>query len=325
MNISKRIFIRYSLSLAAPTALVEYASAQTSYPNKPIHLIVPFAPGQVTDWLARFIGEQMASELKQPVLVENKAGLNGTIGNAYAVTQPADGYTLVITSNGTHAAAPSLFKKLGYDPIKSFTQIGSLMSLPWMLMVKPDFPAKNFEEFLSYARANPGKLNIGYGSSSSQLCIHLLRTLGKVDILSIPYKGLGQTVVDVRAGLLQATFLDMGSAMAQHTQGGLRGIAVTSPSRSSIIPTVPAISETLPGYAMTSWLALGAPSGTPSSVTSQLYTVLSKILSKPENKQKIAAYGGDVVMLNGDQVTALIQSESPMWAKFARESGIQPE
>lgn len=325
MNSSKRAFLQYSAALAAITAMTAPAWAQASYPGKPVHLIVPFAPGQVTDWLARFVGEQMAAELGQPVIVENRAGLNGTIGTAYAAAQPADGYTLVITSNGTHAAAPSLFKKLSYDPIKGFAHINSLMSLPWMLMVRTDFPAQTFDEFLTYARANPGKLNVGYGSSSSQLCVHLLRTLGKVDVVGIPYKGLGQTVVDVRGGQLQFTFLDMGSALAQQAGGALRGLAVTSPKRTPVMPAVPAIAEVLPGYAMTSWLALGAPAGTPPAIVARLQGIVAKILAKSDTQQKIAAYGGEVMQVNGEQVAAQIQSETGVWAKFARESGIQQE
>jgi tripartite-type tricarboxylate transporter receptor subunit TctC len=324
MNSHRRAFIQGAAGFAATGIYTTASWAQTGYPGKPIHLIVPFAPGQVTDWLARFIGEQMASELGQPVIVENRAGLNGTIGTAYSASQPADGYTLVITSNGTHAAAPSLFKKLNYEPVSGFAHINSLMSLPWMLMVRADFPARNFDEFLAYARANPGKLNVGYGSSSSQLCVHLLRTLGKLDIVGIPYKGLGQAVIDVRGGQLHFTFLDMGSAMAQQA-GGVRGLAVTSPKRSPVMPAIPAIIEVLPGYSMTSWLGIGAPAGTPPAVVARLQGVVAKILAKPDTQQKIAAYGGDVMQLNGDQVVVQIQSETVVWAKFARESGIQQE
>jgi tripartite-type tricarboxylate transporter receptor subunit TctC len=152
------------------------AAAQDNYPAKPIRLIVPFAPGQVTDWLARMVGEQMATELGQPVIVENRAGSNGIVGNAYAARQPADGYTLVITSNGTHAAAPHITKTLGYEPVDDFAHFSGLMSLPWTLMVRSDFPAQNLDEFIKYVKANPGKLSTGYGSASSRLCMHLLRT-----------------------------------------------------------------------------------------------------------------------------------------------------
>jgi tripartite-type tricarboxylate transporter receptor subunit TctC len=303
------------------------AWSQTSYPNKPIKLIIPFAPGQVTDWLGRFLGEQMAAELGQPVVVENKAGLNGTIGTQFAAGQPADGYTLVITSNGTHVAAPSLYKKLGYDPIKQFTQIHGLMSLPWVLMVRPDFPAKTLDEFIAYVRQNPGKFAVGYGSSSSRLCIHLTKTLGKVDVLEVPYKGLGQTITDTIGGQLQFTFLDMGSAMSQAKGGNLRPIAVTSPKRSVLAQAaqIPAMSESLPGYQMVSWLALGAPAGLPADITDKLQKVMSKILSKPENRERIAAYGGEVVMQTSEQIVATIKAEQPVWAQFVKEAGIEPE
>jgi tripartite-type tricarboxylate transporter receptor subunit TctC len=319
-DIPMKALIALFLALAA-----SLASAASTYPDRPIRLIVPFAPGQVTDWLARFVGEQMAAELGQPVVVENRPGANGTIGNTYAVSQPADGYTLVITSNGTHSAARSLFKKLAYDPVKDFAHIRGLISLPWMLLVRPDFPATNLTEFLDYAEANPGKLTVGYGSSSSRLCIHLLRTGAKLDILDVPYKGLGQTVIDVIGGQLQFTFLDMGSAMSQAKSGALRPIAVTSPKRSSVAPEVPAISEAIPGYEMVSWLAIAAPAGTPPEVLERVNAVVTKILDKPENRQKIAAYGGEVMKANGAQVIEAIDAESEVWAEFVREAGVEPQ
>jgi tripartite-type tricarboxylate transporter receptor subunit TctC len=316
----KRWLLGLVLMCAAATA-----SAQSGYPNKPIRLIVPFAPGQVTDWLARMMSEQMAAELGQSIVVENRAGANGTIGSAFAITQPADGYTLVVTSNGTHSAGPSLFRKLGYDPIKDFAHIGGLMSLPWMLMVRPDFPAKDAREFITYARANPGKLAVGYGSSSSRLAIHLLKTMGRIDVLEVPYKGLGQTITDVRGGQLQFTFLDMGSALSQEKGGALRGLVVTSPKRSPVAPDKPAMAELLPGYEMVSWLGLAAPAGTPDAVLQRVHAVVAKILARPDIREKIAAYGGEVMEVNGAQVIEQIRAETPVWARFVKEAGIEPD
>jgi tripartite-type tricarboxylate transporter receptor subunit TctC len=308
-------------SLASPWA----ARADEPWPSKPIRLIVPFAPGQVTDWLARLVGDQMQQELGQPVIVENRPGANGVLGNAYFVKQPADGYTLVVTSNGTHAAAPHLTKVLGYDPISDFVHFSAVMSLPWALMVRSDFPAKNVNEFISYVRANPGKLSTGYGSASSRLCIHFLRTMGKLDFLDVPYKSLGQTVTDLRGGILQFNFLDIGSAMAQDKGGALRALAVTSTARSPSLPNVPAMTETLPGYQMTSWLGMAAPAGTPPAITRRLQQVVTKIMANPENHKKIAIYGGEVMTQTGDQVTSMIKAESTVWANFAREANIQKE
>ena len=316
----KRWLLGFALMWVAATA-----GAQSGYPNKPIRLIVPFAPGQVTDWLARMMSEQMAAELGQSIVVENRAGANGTIGSAFAITQPADGYTLVVTSNGTHSAGPSLFRKLGYDPIKDFAHIGGLMSLPWMLMVRPDFLAKDAREFITYARANPGKLAVGYGSSSSRLAIHLLKTMGRIDVLEVPYKGLGQTITDVRGGQLQFTFLDMGSALSQEKGGALRGLVVTSPKRSPVAPDKPAMAELLPGYEMVSWLGLAAPAGTPDAVVQRVHAVVAKILARPDIREKIAAYGGEVMEMNGAQVIEQIRSETPVWARFVKEAGIEPD
>jgi tripartite-type tricarboxylate transporter receptor subunit TctC len=266
----------------------------------------------------------MQTELGQPVIVENRPGVNGVLGNAYAVKQPADGYTLVITSNGTHAAAPHMTKVLGYDPVNDFAHFTALMSLPWTLMVRSDFPAQNINEFIAYLKANPGKLSSGYGSQSSRLCLHLLRTMAKVDFLDVPYKSLGQTTTDVRGGVLQFNFLDIGSSMAQNGQG-MRALAVTSSTRSAQLPNVPAMAEALPNYQMTSWLGMAAPAGTPPAITRRLQQVVSKIMANPENQKKIAAYGGQVMALNGEQVVALIKAETTVWANFARDAGIQKE
>jgi tripartite-type tricarboxylate transporter receptor subunit TctC len=315
-----------SLVAGAMLAVMSTVSwAQASWPSRPIRLIVPFAPGQVTDWLGRMMAEQMGNELGQSVVVENRAGANGTIGVAWAATQPANGYTLVISSNGTHSAASSLFKKLSYDSLSSFEHIGGLMSLPWMLMVRPDFPARTLEEFIAHARANPGKLAAGYGSSSSRLAIHQLKTMGRIDVLEVAYKGLGQTITDVRGGQLQFNFLDMGSAMTQEKGGGLRGIAVTSPKRSPIAPNKPAIGEVLPGYEMVSWLGLAAPAGTPEPIVRRVHQVVAGILARPDIRDKIAAYGGEPMPIDGPAIIRVIRAETPVWARFAKEAGLEPE
>jgi len=295
------------------------------YPSRPIHLIVPFAPGQVTDWLGRFLAEAMTQELGQPVIVENRPGLSGVIGTAHAARQAPDGYTLTISSNGTHSAAPSLYKNVSYEPIDDFTHVSGLMSLPWMLMVRSDFPARNFGEFLAYARTHPGELTVGYGSSSSRLCVHLLRTLGRLDIVDVPYKSLGQTVLDVRSGQLKFTFLDIGSAMAQQQGGALRGLAVTAAARSSVVPDVPAASESLPDYRMVSWLGLAAPRGTDPEIVAKLRKTLEKILSAPDTKRRIAVYGGEIMNMNGERIVELIREENKVWARFAVETGIEKE
>ena len=319
------MMIKNMLAVLATAVACSTAVAQGAYPNKPLRLIVPFAPGQVTDWLGRMLAEQMSADLGQAVVVENRAGANGTIGSAYAVTQPADGYTLVITSNGTHSAGPSLFSKLGYDPIGSFAHIGGLMSLPWMLMVRPDFPAKTLAEFLTHARANPGKLTVGYGSSSSRLAIHLLKTHGGIEVVEVAYKGLGQTITDLRGGQLQFNFLDMGSAMSQDKGGALRGLAVTSPKRSPVAPDKPAIAEALPGYEMVSWLGLAAPTGAPEPALKRVHEVVTGILARPQIREKIAAYGGEVMTLNGAQIIETIKAETAVWARFVKDAAIQPE
>jgi tripartite-type tricarboxylate transporter receptor subunit TctC len=194
-----------------------------------------------------------------------------------------------------------------------------------MILVRPDFPAKNFKEFLAHAKANPGKLSAGYGSAGSQVSQAMLRSMGRIDFIDVPYKGLPQAITDVLGGQVSFTFADLANALAQIKGGKLRGIAVTSQKRSALAPDIPAIAEELPNYELIAWFALVAPAGTPAPVVSRLHDVTVKALAKPEVGARFAALGTDVAPLNPDELGAFIRSETEKWAKMAKEAGIQPE
>ena len=211
------------------------AHAQT-YPSRPVKLVVPFPAGSATDQIARVVGHELQSALGQPFVVENKAGAQGGIAAAEVAKAAPDGYTLMVTTNTPQAANVSLFKKLSYDPVKDFAPIARLGTISFMLMVRPDFPAKNLKEFLAHARAHPGKLSAGYGSAGSQVSQAMLRQMGKIDFVDVPYKGLPQAITDVLGGTLHFTFADLANGLAQQKGGKLRGLAVTSARRSSAGP-----------------------------------------------------------------------------------------
>ena len=300
------------------------ASAQ-SYPAKPVKLVVPFPAGSATDQVARLAGAELQAALGAPFVVENKAGAQGAIAAAEVAKAAPDGYTLMVTTNTPQAANVSLFKTLAYDPVKDFTPITRYGTTSFMLMVRQDFPAKNLKEFLAQARAQPGKLSAGYGSSGSQVSIAMLKSMGRLDVVEVPYKGIPQTVTDTLGGSLQLTFVDMANALAQMKGGKLRGLGVTSGKRSPLATELPAIAEELPGYEIIAWFALVAPAGLPQPVVQRLHEANMKALGKAETKEKFALIGTDVAPMSPAELGRFIQAEVANWAKLVKLAGIQPE
>jgi len=310
--------------LLLAVALAANAYGQT-YPAKPVKLVVPFPAGSATDQVARLAGSQLQEALGQPFIVENKAGAQGGIAAAEVAKAAPDGYTLMVTTNTPQAANVSLFKKLNYDPVKDFTPITRYGTTSFMLMVRADFPAKSLKEFLAHARSHPGKLSAGYGSAGSQVSVAMLKALGKLDIVEVPYKGIPQTVTDTMGGSLQLTFVDLANALAQRKGGKLRGLAVTSGKRSSLAPEQPAIAEELPGYEVIAWFALVAPAKLPQPVVQRLHEANMKALSKPEIKEKFATIGMDVAPMEPAELGRFIQAEVANWARLVKLANIQPE
>jgi len=295
------------------------------YPAKPVRLIVPFPAASATDQVARLVGQQLQESLGQPFIVENKAGAQGAIAAAEVAKAAPDGYTLMVTTNTPHAANLSLFKKLQYDPVKDFAPITRFGTTAFMLMVRADFPAKNLKEFLNHTRSNPGKLSAGYGSAGSQVALAMLKQLGKLDVVEVPYKGIPQTITDTMGGSLHFIFVDLANALAQQKGGKLRGHAVTSGKRTSLAPDLPAIAEELPGYEIIAWFGLVAPAKTPEAVVQRLNDVLMKALARNDVKEKFATIGADVAPMNPAEFGKFIQAEVAHWAKLVKLAGIQPE
>ena len=311
--------------LSIIVALAAFSVQGQSYPSRPVKLIVPFPAGSATDQVARVVGAELQQALRQPFVIENKAGAQGAIAAAEVAKAAPDGYTLMLTTNTPQAANVSLFKKLNYDPVKDFTPITRYGTTSFMLMVRPDFPAKDLKSFIAHARTRPGKLSGGYGSSGSQVSLAMLKQLGKLDIVEVPYKGIPQSVTDTMGGSLQLTFVDMANALAQVKGGKLRGLAVTNGKRSSLAPDLPAIAEELPGYEIIAWFALVAPAKLPEAIVQRLHEVNMKALAKPEVKDRFATVGTDVAPLGPAALGKFIQSEVAHWAKLVKLAGIEPE
>jgi len=305
--------------------VITFSANAQNYPSKPVKLVVPFPAGSATDQIARVIGNELQAALGQPFVVDNKPGAQGTIAAEGVAKSAPDGYTLMVTTNTPQAAAPALFKQLRYDPVKDFQPVARLGTISFMLMVAADFPAKNLKEFLAYARANPGKLSGGYGSAGSQVSQAMMRSMGKVEFVDVPFKGLPEAITNVLGGSISFTFADLANALAQQKGGKLKGLAVTSEKRSPLAPEVPAIAEELKGYELIAWFALMAPAGTPKEIVASLHGIAAKSLAKPDVVAKFGTMGTDIAPMDPAQLEAFIRAEIAKWARMAKEAGIQPQ
>ncbi|MEI6384305.1 MAG: tripartite tricarboxylate transporter substrate binding protein [Betaproteobacteria bacterium] len=300
-------------------------SLAQSFPSKTVRLVVPFPAGSATDMAARLAAQYLQTAMNQNFVVENKPGAGGSIAAMEVIRSNPDGYTLLFSSNSAAASNVALLKSIPYDPNKDFTPIAGIGENMLVLMVKSDHPAKNIQEFISYASQRPGKVNAGYGSSSSQVSIAVLNKLAKIDTMMVPYKGIPLAVNDVLAGVVEFSFVDQGNAMAQSKGGKMRVLGVTSNKRSMLAPEWPALSETLPGFDITAWFAVLGPAGIPKDVVEKLNTQITNILKQNEFKEKMAGIGIQTMPMTSDQLKSHVASEVTKWIRLVKEANIQPE
>ena len=304
-------------------ALASGALAQ-GYPTHPIRLIVPFPPGSGPDTVGRLLAQDVGPALGQPIVVDNRSGALGTIGAGEVARATPDGYTILMTTNTTAAAAPALVRNLTYNPVKDFAPIERIATTPMILVVKPDFPADNLKDFVAYARES-GKLTGGYGTSGGQVSLAKLRTLGGFQVIEVPYKGIPPAVMDTISGEVNFTFADFSVALPQIKGHKLKGLGVTSRERSSLAPDLPSIADTLPGFETILWWGLVAPAGTPPEVIAKLADVSGKFMAKPEALASLAKLSVDPAPLGPDAFAAFIKTEIVKWAHDAQEAGLKPE
>jgi tripartite-type tricarboxylate transporter receptor subunit TctC len=305
--------------------LFSAAVAGQSYPSRPVKLVVPFPPGSATDAIGRVLAQLLSDDLGQSFIVDNKPGAQAAIGAELVARSTPDGYTILVTTNTAQAANVSLFKELRYDPVKDFVPIVRLGTTPIVLSVGRDFPANTMREFIATAKTRKEGLLGGYGTSTSQVAVAMLRSTAGLDVTAIPYKGLPPAMLDVIGGRLDFTFVDLGNAIAQAKEGKLRNLGVTSEKRSTLAPDIPAIAETLPGYNLVSWFALMAPAGTPREVVTKVQEAAIKGLNRPEVQSRLALLGIDAAPLNSEGLARFIDSEVTKWRQLVRDAGIQPE
>jgi tripartite-type tricarboxylate transporter receptor subunit TctC len=300
------------------------SAADGNYPQRQIKIVVPFPAGAGPDQVARMLGQHLQEVFGQTVLIENRAGALGSIGAVEVARSAPDGYTLLMGTNTTQAANVAMLKNLPYDPVKDFAPVMRTVTTNMVLMVKPDFPAKNLAEFLAYAKAHP-HLTAGYGSGASQISIGQLQSRGGLSVIAASYRGVPQAVTDVMAGAINLTFADLSLAIPQMQGGTLRGIGVTSPKRNELTPDLPALAEAMPGFEATIWYGLLAPANTPDAIVNKLYAESDKFLTLPETRDKLAKVGVIVSTMPPAEFGAFIRSEIVRWTADAKAAGIEPQ
>jgi tripartite-type tricarboxylate transporter receptor subunit TctC len=309
--------------LAATSGMV---SAQDRYPSQSIKFVVPFAAGSATDTLARLLGHRVTATLGQNVVIENIAGGSGVIAAQSVVRSAPDGHTVFITSNTTHASNQSLLKKVPYDAIADFEPISKLGTITLALVGHPSVPANDVKSLIAYAKANPGKLSFGSGSTSSRIAGELLKTLAGIDMLHVPYKSNPQVVTDLLGGQISLFFGDVSTSLPPVRAGRLKGFAVSSLTRSSLAPDLPTLNEAgIPGYDLTAWFAAFVPAKTPKPIVDKLNAALREALADKEVAAKLLAAGIEPAASSPDELKAFVMSETRKWAKIVADAKIEPE
>ena len=314
---------RQLLTLGLLMALVPLAHAQQAYPNKPVRLIVPFAPGGSTDVLARLLSEELRAELGQPVIVENKPGAGGNIGGDLVAKAPADGYTVLVAAAGPTVVNPSLYAKMPYSPAKDLRPVTLLINEPNLMAIHPSIPAKSVAEFVAYAKSKPKDLS--FASAGNGTPAHLagewFNQLTGTTIAHVPYKGTGPAINDLIAGQV-AMMIDNMPALWPHVQSGrLRALAVTTEKRSGAAPDLPTLNESgAKGLVFSAWKGLMVPAATPEAIVKRLHEASVKALAKTELRKKLVDLGADPVGSTPEQFAAQIKDETVTWAKLVKST-----
>ena len=313
---------------AAALIVATFATATfAAYPDHPVKIVAPFAPGGTTDFTARLIAQALLEQLGKPFVVENRTGATGTIGNGAVAKSPPDGYTLMLADTTT-AMVPWLYKQLPFDPLKDFATVSQIIATPMGIVIHPGVKASNLREFIALAKASPGKLNYGSGGvgSNTHLAAEMFKKAAGVEIAHVPYRGAGDAVAAVLGGQVQLLISAMPTVLPHTASGKVRMLAVTAQKRSSAMPDVPTAGEAgLPGFVVLNWFGLMAPAGTPHDILAQLHGEIVKALANPKFAERIVAQGAEPVGSTPEQFGKLYRDEIERWGKVIKEVGVQPE
>jgi len=329
-RIGARIGIR--MLLAGCMGLAPGVQGQTGpspYPNRPIKFIVPLTPGGGNDVVARIIADRMTPAVGQPVVVENKPGAGGNIGTEYTARQPADGYTILITTP-THVVNTNFYLKLPYDPIRDFSPVSMVAMIPFVLAVNASFPAQNVKELIALAKTQPGRLTFGTAGIGTphHIATEMLRSMTGIELVHVPYKGAAGIVIALVSNEISMTIGAINSLLPHIRSGKLRALAVAGSARTQVLADVPTIAEAgaLPGYALDSWFGVLAPAGTPAEIIERLNTEINRaVRDQVVAKERLAAAGIEPVGTTPERFGEMLREELGKWARVAKEAGIKPE
>ena len=302
------------------------ATHAADYPNKPITLIVPFPAGAGTDAVGRIFGSELSAILGQQIVVENKPGANATIAASYVARAKPDGYTLFVTTNTSHSAAPWLMKNVPYDPVKDFTPIARGGNLPFILVVNPKRPWKSVADLVADAKKNPGRITYASGNSTGIVAGATLADRAKIDILHVPYKGTPQGLTDVVGGQVDFMFTDLTSGLPFVQSGQLRALAVSTAERSAIVPDLPSMAESgVKDFDLNSWNGYFGPAGLPPEVVAKLNAAINQVVAKPEVKKRLASLGFDVFSSTPEAFAQFVSEQRDLWGKLIKDAGIEQQ
>jgi tripartite-type tricarboxylate transporter receptor subunit TctC len=320
---------RQLLHLAAGTAVLPALSRSAwaqAYPSRPVRLIAGSAPGSAVDILARLIGQWLSERLGQPLVVENRPGAGSNIATEAVVRAPADGYTLLLVQPAA-AINATLYENLSFNFIRDIAPVAGIVSVPLVMLVNPSVPARTIPEFITYAKANPGRINMASAGNGTapHVAGELFKMMTGIDMIHVPYRGGGPALTDLLGGQVQVYFGNMVSSVEYIKAGTLRALAITTATRSHALPDLPALADFVPGYEASSWFGIGAPKSVPPEIVDRLNKETNAGLADPKLAARLADLGGTVLALSAADFGKLIADETEKWAKVIKFAGIKPE
>ena len=325
MKLPRRQFLHLAAGAAALPALPRIARAQT-YPARPVHIVVGFPAGQTADIVARIMGQWLSERLSQPVVIDNRPGASSNTATELVVHAPPDGYTL-LSVNSSNLINQTLYEKLPYDFLQDIVPVAGFLRVPLVMEVNPVFPAKTVPEFIAYAKANPGKVNMATGGTgnSTHVTGELFKMMAGVNLLVVPYRGSPPALTDLLAGQVQVMFDLMSSSLEYIRAGKLRALAVTTATRAEVLPDIPTVGEFVPGYEASAIGGLGAPKGTPAEVIERLNREINAGLADPKIKARFAELGLTPLARSPAEFAQLVLDETEKWGKVVKFANIKPE
>ena len=325
MKLPRRQFLHLAAGAAALPAVSRFAWAQT-YPTKPVRILVGFAPGGGVDIMARLIGQWLSERLGQPFVIENRPVAGTNITTQVVVSAPPDGYTLLLV-NAANAINATFYDNLNFNFLRDIAPVAGIMRVPSVMVVNPSVPAKTIPEFIAYAKANPGKINMASGGigGPSHVSGELFNMMAGVSMVHVPYRGAGPALVDLLGGQVQVLFNSPPASIEYIKAGALRALAVTTATHAEALPDIPTVGEFVPGYEASQWYGVGVPKDTPTEIVDKLNKEINAGLADPKIKARLADLGGDVLALSPAEFGRLIAEETEKWGKVIRAANIKAE